>query len=87
MRIKWTENAVSGLSSLFSPFGASVSSLMIQQTSHRFSRSLRVSLFTFDISANCFIRVYFAPFIKLWPCISKLLPAGIAFKLIFLVDF
>ena len=54
MRIKWNENAVIGLqtlfSSWFSPLGATVSSLIIQKSSRRFSHSLRVSLLMFDIS-------------------------------------
>ena len=81
MRIKWTENTVIGLQTLFSSWfsslGASVSSLMFQK-SRRFSRSLRVSLLTFDISVNCSIKVNFACFMKLWPCILKWLHAGIA---------
>ena len=86
MRIKWTENAVIGFltlfSSWFSPLGAIVSSLMIQKSSRSFSRSLRVSLLTFDISVNCPMRVNFACFMKLWPCILKWLHAEIAFGLL-----
>ena len=86
MRTEWTENAVIGLltlfSSWFSPLETSVSSLIIQKSSCRFSRSLRVSLLTFDISINCSIRVNFACFMKLWSCILKWLHAGIAFGLL-----
>ena len=66
----------------FSPLGASAASLMIQKFSRRFSRSLSVSLFTFDISVNCSIRVNFAYSMKLWQCILKWLHTGIAFGLV-----
>ena len=86
MRIEWTENAATGLqtlfSSWFSPLGPIASSLMIQKSSRPFSRSLRVSLLTYDISVNCSIRINFACFVKLWPCILKWLHAGIAFQLL-----
>ena len=86
MRIKWTENAVIGLQTLFSlwfsPLGASVSSLMIQKSSHCFSCSLRVSLLTFYISVNYSMRVNFTCFMKSWPCILNWQPAGIAFRLL-----
>ena len=69
-------------SSWFSPLGASISSVMIWKSSRRFSRSLRVSLLTFDISVNCSIWVNFACFMKLWLCILKWLDARIVFGLL-----
>ena len=67
---------------LTSPSGASVSSLMTQKFSHRFSRSLKPSLLTFNISVNFSTRVNFGCFMKLWRCILKWLHAGITFGLL-----
>ena len=69
-------------SSWFIPLGSSVSILIIQKSSRRFRRSLRVSLLTFAMLVNCPFRVNFARFMKLWPCILKWWHAGIAFGLL-----
>ena len=76
MRIKLTENAVTGLqtlfSSWFSPLGASVLGLMIQKSSRRFSRSLRLSSVTFDISLICSMTENFAFFNELMAMYFKM---------------
>ena len=87
MRIKLTGNAViimqfRIIKFLVQSLGASILSLIIQKSSCPFSHRNRVSLLTFDISANCSIRVDFTCFMKkLWPCIFNWWHAGIVYLL------